>query len=309
MDWLINLIMGQFTGAEEGQNSLIQLFKDMISGVGLAKTIMYPEISLGESINKIFGNVYGVILGIAIALIVLKVVYKGFKTFSLGEDDPSQDPIFLFKKMLQAVIIAVGFNSILYYILFGIVAGTVSSISEMIIGTLGDAFKESFLTGNWTEILFNLIKNFGDILKAPFSSILLILYVISCIIMYFKFIMRSCELVFLRIGFPISCVGIIDSDYGVFKPYIKKFFQAAISIIIQIGLLHLSLGLIIMPLIDEKTSISMTNTIWACCCLWTAFSVPRILQEFLLWGSSASSGFSSSLNTGANVIRTINLFK
>ena len=278
MDWLGKLITNQFVNSGDAQNSIIQVFKDLASGVGLVKTIMYPEVSLGDSINSLFGNIYGLILGIAIALIVLKVVHKANKTYGLGDDDPSQDPIFLFKKMLQAVIVAVGFNSILYFVLFGIVAGTVSTISGMVI------------------------------FSAPFTSILLILYIISCIIMYFKFIMRSCELVFLRIGFPISCVGIIDSDYGVFKPYIKKFFQAATSIIIQIGLLHLSLGLILMPIVDANTSITMTNTIWACCCLWTAFSVPHILQEFLLWGGG-SSGFSSTINTGANVIRAVNIFK
>lgn len=309
MDWLGKLITNQFVNSGDAQNSIIQVFKDLASGVGLVKTIMYPEVSLGDSINSLFGNIYGLILGIAIALIVLKVVHKANKTYGLGDDDPSQDPIFLFKKMLHAVIVAVGFNSILYFVLFGIVAGTVSTISGMVIGSLGQAFQDSFLSGDWTETLFNLIKNIADIFSAPFTSILLILYIISCIIMYFKFIMRSCELVFLRIGFPISCVGIIDSDYGVFKPYIKKFFQAATSIIIQIGLLHLSLGLILMPIVDANTSITMTNAIWACCCLWTAFSVPHILQEFLLWGGGGSSGFSSTINTGANVIRAVNIFK
>ena len=158
MDWLGKLITNQFVNSGDAQNSIIQVFKDLASGVGLVKTIMYPEVSLGDSINSLFGNIYGLILGIAIALIVLKVVHKANKTYGLGDDDPSQDPIFLFKKMLQAVIVAVGFNSILYFVLFGIVAGTVSTISGMVIGSLGQAFQDSFLSGDWTETLFNLIK-------------------------------------------------------------------------------------------------------------------------------------------------------
>ena len=107
MDWLGKLITNQFVNSGDAQNSIIQVFKDLASGVGLVKTIMYPEVSLGDSINSLFGNIYGLILGIAIALIVLKVVHKANKTYGLGDDDPSQDPIFLFKKMLQAVIVAV----------------------------------------------------------------------------------------------------------------------------------------------------------------------------------------------------------
>ena len=52
--------------------------------------------------------------------------------------------------------------------------------------------------------------------------------------------MRGLEMLILRIGLPIACAGLLDSDKGVFAPYMKKFFQSTVTIIVQIALVKLS---------------------------------------------------------------------
>lgn len=289
------------------------IINDAVSGKGLVTTIMYPEVTLdgnGSTYSDLFGSIYHVILGVAITLIVLKVAYKAFQTYALGDNDPSADPIYLLKKMMQALIVAIGFNEILYYILYSFV----SVIVQLITNAIGEAFLNALVGSGGSsfgigDYIIKLLTGSLTLLLNPFSILFLILWIISFIILYVKFIIRSVELLYLRIGFPLACVGIIDSDYGVFKPFVKKFFQAAASIIIQVGLLYLSLGIIEILLVDSNITgfQSFIMPIFACAFLWSAFSAPKVLAEFLLW-SGGGGGAASMINLGSNITRTIKMF-
>lgn len=279
----------------------------------LVTTIMYPEITLdgtsGTTYSTLFSNIYNIFLGAGIALIVLKVAYKAFQTYALGDNDPSADPVTLLKKMFQAFIVAIGFNSILYYILYSFTALIIRGVNTMISLTYNDALQQVASSSDFIDLITDFLSSvIGFAGTGIFSStIFIVLWLISALIMYIKFVMRSVEMLYLRLGFPIACVGIIDSDYGVFKPYIKKFFQAALSTIIQISLFNLSISIVILPALSQNLEYSWTQTIFACCFLWSAFSVPKILQEFLLW-SGGGSGAASTINMGANFVRTVRSF-
>lgn len=303
-------LIGADSDKLEGMAKAFSEFDRLLNGQTLVTTVMYPEVSLdgtGTTYSDLFGMIYNFVLGTAIALIVLKVAYKAFQTYVLGDNDPSADPIILFKKMMQAFIVAVSFNSILYYILYSFVAVFVKGITGMIYNSYVDGLLGDGQTIQMGQLILNIMSNSASFMTNPLNTIFIIIWVISFIILYVKFIMRSVELLYLRIGFPIACVGIIDSDYGVFKPFVKKFFQASISIIIQVALLYLSIGIIALPLFDSEASSGILNTIFGCCFLWTAFSVPKVLQEFLLWGGSGN-GASTMINMGANLTRTITTF-
>lgn len=83
----------------------------------------------------------------------------------------------------------------------------------------------------------------------------------------------------------------MDSDKGMFLPYIKKFFQSIITVILQIGLAKLSILLII------------TNQyIYATAILLVALRTPKFLQEFLLITGNGSSGISSAIHTTSKTI-------
>ncbi|VYU74265.1 Uncharacterised protein [Eubacterium limosum] len=285
-------------------------FNKLIDGRTLVTTIMYPEITLdgnGTTYSELFSKIYTLIVCIAVSLIVLKTVYKGFQTYVLGDNDPSQDPIVLFKKMMQAFIIAIGFNSILYYILYSFVAVTVQGITTLIYGSFIEELIGQDGSIQIGGLFINILGNTAKWLVNPLNLIFLVIWIISFLVLYVKFIMRSVELLYLRIGFPIACVGVLDSDYGVFKPFVKKFFQAAVTIIIQIALLYLSLGIIAIPIFSKDASAGIITTIFACCFLWASFSVPKVLAEFLLW-SGGGNGAASVINMGANVTRAIRTF-
>lgn len=51
-------------------------------------------------------------------------------------------------------------------------------------------------------------------------------FVIVYFILYFQFLMRGLEILILRVGIPLACVGLLDNDKGVFKAYLNKFFQS-----------------------------------------------------------------------------------
>ena len=68
------------------------------------------------------------------------------------------------------------------------------------------------------------------------TAIFGLVFVIVYFILYFQFLMRGLEILILRVGIPLACVGLIDNDKGVFKPYMSKFFQSALSVVIQVSL-------------------------------------------------------------------------
>jgi len=44
----------------------------------------------------------------------------------------------------------------------------------------------------------------------------------------------------IRMGFLLACIGLLDSDKGVFAPYLKKLFVICMTAVVQIFLLRLS---------------------------------------------------------------------
>ena len=66
------------------------------------------------------------------------------------------------------------------------------------------------------------------------TAIFGLVFVIVYFILYFQFLMRGLEILILRVGIPLACVGLIDNDKGVFKPYMSKFFQSALPSLIHI---------------------------------------------------------------------------
>ena len=75
----------------------------------------------------------------------------------------------------------------------------------------------------------------------------------------------------MRIGIPIACTGLIDSDKGIFAPYLKKFFMNAATVLIQIALVKLSLTVMIMG-----------NPFYSLAIVFVAMRTPKFLQEFML---------------------------
>lgn len=82
----------------------------------------------------------------------------------------------------------------------------------------------------------------------------------------------------------------MDSDKGVFAPYIKKYFQSILTVIIQIALVKIAIMLIITNQNIDATAI-----------LLVAMRTPKFLQEFLITASNGG-GINNVIHTTSKTI-------
>lgn len=82
----------------------------------------------------------------------------------------------------------------------------------------------------------------------------------------------------------------VDSDKGVFAPYVKKFFQSILTVVIQIMLVKLAILLVISNQYIDSTAI-----------LLVALRTPKFLQEFMLVASNGG-GVSNAIHATSKTI-------
>jgi hypothetical protein len=209
-----------------------------------------------------FSGLYDLFLGFGVSLIVLRFLKKGFDVYiGWSDGDPDLDPISLAINFIRAVAVALCFP-ILYDALVSVTTEMIDR-TIVIIDLLPN--QQSVI-----DVIVNGISN--SIFMALAGLILVIVY----LILWVQFMMRGIEMALMRIGMPIACVGLIDSDKGIFAPYMKKFFMNAATVLIQIALVKLSLTVMILG-----------NCFYALAVVFVAMRTPRVLQEFMLAAGGA----------------------
>lgn len=105
-----------------------------------------------------------------------------------------------------------------------------------------------------------------------------------------KLLQRGIELLILRLGVPIACIGLLDSDYGLFQGYMQLIFRTLFASVLQICLFSISLKLVVdADLFSVLLSIAF---------LYTAYSGPSLLQQILIPGGRG--GVSSAIHAGSS---------
>ena len=104
-----------------------------------------------------------------------------------------------------------------------------------------------------------------------------LIFLICYLILLFSFMARGIEMMVMKIGVPLACVGLLDNDKGVFRAYINQFVKAFITTIVQIMLVNIGLSLML-----NSTMLSSQNIMWGIACMMAAMSMPKILREFLV---------------------------
>jgi hypothetical protein len=217
-----------------------------------------------------FSGLYSLFFGFGVSLIVLKFLKKGFDIYiGWSDGDPDLDPLSLVTNFLRAMVIALCFP-ILYDALISV---TTQLIDRTVMIIDGLTSQQSVI-----DIIVNAVSN--SIFMALAGLILVIVY----IILWVQFMMRGIEMMVMRVGMPIACVGLIDNDKGIFAPYMKKFFMNAATVLIQIALVKLSLTVMILG-----------NCFYALAIVFVAMRTPKFLQEFTLNAGGA----------GGSVVNTI----
>ncbi|MEA4895910.1 MAG: DUF6102 family protein, partial [Oscillospiraceae bacterium] len=234
--FLNNLISGAFDGFDA---IMLKLLENML----------YVEklLSGALSTNSIT-NVYNYIYAFACCLVGLKFLTKGFKIYILWRDGDADSSI---QDMLtgsaQAAVAMAGFPY-----LYDLMADVTEKLSNGIMSNFG------FSSVTMTD-LFKLNATGLGI----FELIIIVIYLILVIVLYVMLIKRGVELLILRLGVPFASMGLLDSDYGVFKGYMQTLIKTLLTSIIQITLLSLSIRIM--------TNLSIVNLICSIAVISTAF--------------------------------------
>lgn len=233
---------------------------DTLLGSVLDICLYADKYMTGAGGGSLVDGIFDVTLGTGVSLIILKFLKKGFECYVLWTDgDADSKPILILIRFAQAIIIAICFP-----ILYTFMAEVTEEITNEILNIVG-----ADTNYDWQNWLTNILSL--GLVNAIFGLIFIICY----FMLYFQFLMRGLEILILRIGIPFACVGLLDNDKGVFKPYMSKFFQSMFASIIQIGLCKLGIGLMLNIGVN-------INMFWGLGALLLAIKTPRFLAEFLI---------------------------
>jgi hypothetical protein len=99
----------------------------------------------------------------------------------------------------------------------------------------------------------------------------------------------------LRVGIPIACVGLLDNDSGVFKNYLATFFKSMLSVVVQIALAKLGVGLMLNM-----------HVFWGVACMILALRTPKFLAEFVIPTGGGNGG---AINNVYHSVRLVGMAK
>lgn len=129
-----------------------------------------------------------------------------------------------------------------------------------------------------------------------FMLLALLVFFICYLLLVFQFIKRGLEMLLLRLGIPLACSGLIDSDNGVFAPYIKLFIQNSVTVLIQLTMIKLGFGVTVNG-----------NIFFGIGAMIMGIKTPQFLQQFML-GVGGSSINMMSINQTASMVSRMSRF-
>lgn len=212
-------------------------------------------------------------------ILALAFLYKGFKVYILWRDgDADVSPQSMLMGAGEAIITAVAFPY-----LYDILCDFVLYLADGVIDRFGVSAEADWAT-LWLES------------EGLLLAILLIVFLVLMLVVICRLLCRGVELLFLRLGFPLVCLGLINSDSGIFKQYAGLFFrQAALSVIQMICLL--------MGLFCAVASSTITTAILAIAFMLCALSAPKIMAQLL--PASGGSGGGGKAMMAAQIARLV----
>ena len=243
---------------------------------GLVPTALYAEKYMDTlaGTNGISG-IFDVFFAFGVSLIILKFLKKGFERYILWtEGDADTEPLILLTGFLKALAAAICFPT-----MYGWLAEIVSDLSSQLI---------TIISGDMATD-FNAIIT-GITSAGIFTGIVSLIFFICFFMLYLQFLTRGLEILILRIGLPLACVGLMDNDNGVFRSYIQKFFQSTLAVLVQIVLAKLGVALMLN-----------THVFWGLATLLLALRTPKFLQEFLIISGGQGGGMMNKVYSTARI--------
>lgn len=240
-------------------NSLIEGFLKLIQFNNLLNLAFFAEEEFSSATGFNFSLVFRFFMDAGICLIGVKFLLKGFNIYILyTEGDADVSPFHLLMRFIKALVMALSFSELYGYLMRQFV--------QFILAAERQVFG-SFLA----TLPANPIEAITMVSNTLINAVLFIVWIIFAILFWFGFIKRGIEMLILRAGIAWAAAGIINSDDGVWRPYLNKFFQNAITVLVQYLLMIVSLRLIFSQ-----------HIFYAVFFLATAVSLPRFLSEFMI---------------------------
>jgi hypothetical protein len=225
----------------------------------------------------LFQSLFNIVFGFGISLIVLKFLKKGFETYVLWTDgDADEEPISLLTNFFKAMAVTVCFPT-----LYKWMADIIQDMTGKLLQAIGAATDY-----DWTAWVTGISS--AGIVTALFGLIFIIVY----FILYFQFLMRGLEILILRVGIPLACVGLLDNDRGIFKSYFNKFFQSMLAVVIQLVLCKLGVGLMMNM-----------HVFWGVACMILAVKTPKFLQDFLVTTGGGGGGIVNNVYHSVRLVQ------
>ena len=246
-------------------------------------TLYADQYMLAANGGSMVDVLFDIMLGFGISLIILKFLKRGFECYVMWTDgDPDSEPVGLVVRFMQAMVVAV---------CFPVMYGWMGEIAEDLIDQLMTAIGAS-TEYDW-QTWVNGISTLGQT-----TAIFGLIFIICYFMLYLQFLMRGLEIMILRIGMPMACVGLLDNDKGVFKTYINKFFQGTLAVVIQICLCKPGVGMML------NIGINM-NVFWGLACMVLAIKTPAFLRDFLI----PPTGGGGAINNIYHSVRLVGMAK
>lgn len=222
-------------------------------------------------------ELFNILFGFGVSLIVLKFLKKGFETYVTWTDgDPDEEPISLLTNFFKAMAVAICFPTI-----YGWLGQIVEEMTSQLLTAIGAS--TSYDWAAWASGISSL-----GLVTAIFGLVFIVCY----FILYFQFLMRGLEIMILRIGVPLACVGLLDNDKGVFKAYSQKFIQSTLAVVVQICLSKLGVGLMLNM-----------HVFWGVACMILAIRTPKFLGDFLI----STGGGGGAVNNVYHSVRLVQM--
>jgi hypothetical protein len=256
-------------------NGAIAYINGLLTGI-VPMTLYAEQYMTTVSGANIADTLFNILFGFGVSLIILKFLKKGFETYVLWSDgDADEEPLSLLTNFFKALAVAISFPTLYQWM-----ASIVEDMTNQLLTAVGVATDYGWQA--WVEGISSM-----GIVTAIFGLIFIICY----FMLYFQFLMRGLEIFILRVGVPLACVGLLDNDKGVFKAYLNKFFQSMLSVVVQIVLAKLGVGLMLNM-----------HVFWGVACMVLAIRTPRFLQDFLITTGGGGGGLVNNVYHSVRLI-------
>ncbi|MDE6182222.1 MAG: hypothetical protein K2F59_03355 [Eubacteriales bacterium] len=228
-----------------------------------------------------FDKLFQVTTGFGIAFLIFRFLKKVFDTYIIGSDGDSTVSI---ENSL------IGFCKALIIIFsFDWIYGVFVKISIEFINDMLDAVGAVTVTS-----LAGILQQFLSL--GIFMLLALLVFFICYLLIIFQFIKRGLEMLLLRLGIPLACSGLIDSDNGVFAPYIKLFIQNSVTVLIQLCMIKIGFGIT-----------ANGNIFFGIGAMIMGLKTPQFIQQFMIGVGSGGINM-MNINQTASMISRVTRF-